>query len=194
MSAEPQRPADVPRRATGEIPLSWAMPAEVVTAAVPPRKSPVSLVTIAGALLAFAIAGFFATRLLSPDPVVVERTPDVVTPVPPGPTPPPPTAVAVVPVTPPDVKTVAVAEAPVVSGADRARAKQLVGKARRLAKDGDVDAAHDLAEKAVVADPECADCWKTVALLRKKTGDRAGSTLAKARADALSADEERVDP
>jgi len=169
------------------------MPAEVVTAAVPPPKSPVSLVTVAGALLAFAIVGFFASRLLAPSPVVVERTADVVTPVAPPPTP-PAAAIAVVPVPPPAVKTVAVAEAPVVSGADRARAKQLVGKARRLAKDGDVDAAHDLAEKAVVADPECADCWKTVALLRKKTGDRAGSTLAKARADALTGDEDRVDP
>ena len=75
------------------------------------------------------------------------------------------------------------------SAADRAKAKQFVGKARRLAKDGDVDGARDVAEKAVIADPDCVDCWKTVALLRKKTGDRDGSALAKARADALSGDD-----
>jgi predicted Zn-dependent protease len=90
-----------------------------------------------------------------------------------------------------DVQPVAAAEAAAhaVTPAARARARQLIQRARVLAKDGKVAQAHDVAEDAIAADPECGSCWKTVALLRKKTGDRAGATLAKARADALGDDD-----
>jgi len=197
---QPGAPGDVPRRATGEIPLSWAMPAEVVTSAVAVPKAPVSLVVVAGVVLCVAIAGFFISQLMSPEPLFAERS---VPPAPPSSSTTPTSVPAVaVPAPPlpveaapsmPAVQPVAVAEAPTTSAADRAKAKQLVGKARRLAKDGDLDEARDVAEKAVIADPACAECWKTVALLRKKAGDRSGATLAKARADALSGDDS-VDP
>ncbi len=89
------------------------------------------------------------------------------------------------------VQPVATAEAAAhaVTPAARARARQLIQRARVLAKGGKVPEAHTVAEQAVVADPDCGECWKTVALLRKKTGDRAGATIAKARATALGDDD-----
>ncbi len=190
MSAEPQRPSDAPRRATGDIPLSWAMPAEVVTAAVAVPKSPVSLALVAAALIVVAIGGFVVTRLMGApvaDDVVVDE-PSVAPTVPNVPVFAAAPAIAPVPVPPPSVLPVAVAEA-ANDDAGRERAKQLVARARRLAKDGNIAGARRVAEDAVVADPGCADCWKTVSLLRKKSGDKAGATLAKARADALATEQ-----
>ena len=72
MSAEPIEqltPDDVPRRAAGEIPSSWAMPAEVVTSAVAVPKAPVSLAVVAGVVLCVAVAGFVVARLMSTEPL-----------------------------------------------------------------------------------------------------------------------------
>ena len=198
MAAEPALPssASVPRRATGEIPLSWAVPAEAVTAG-PPSHRPVSLMTVFGALVVVAAVGFAIVRWMSPpavetdflDRAVVVKTPPST----------PPAVDAVVglpPPPPPSVQTVAVAEAPALASepndqatdggvAARTKARQLVARARRSAKGGDIPEARALAEAAVAADPACGGYWKTLALLRRKTGDRAGATAARARADAL---------
>ncbi len=89
------------------------------------------------------------------------------------------------------MQPVAAAEAAAhaVSPAARARARQLIQRARVLAKGGKVPEAHTVAEQAITADPDCGECWKTAALLRQKTGDRAGATIARARAVALGDDD-----
>jgi hypothetical protein len=68
--------------------------------------------------------------------------------------------------------------------ATRLRARTLIGRARRAARDGDRDQALALAEQAVAVDDGCGGCWRTLALLRRQKGDRPGAAQARARAEA----------
>jgi hypothetical protein len=65
----------------------------------------------------------------------------------------------------------------------RLRARSLVGKARRAARDGKRDLALRLAEQAVAVDDRCGGCWRTLALLRRQTGNHAGAAAARTRAN-----------
>ncbi len=68
----------------------------------------------------------------------------------------------------------------------RLRARAIIGKARVAARDGNRDKALVLAEQAVALDAGCGGCWRTLALLRRQTGDKAGAAHARARADAAN--------
>lgn len=60
----------------------------------------------------------------------------------------------------------------------------MIGRARIAARDGERDRALALAEQAVALDEGCGGCWRTLALLRLQTGDKAGAADARARAAA----------
>jgi len=186
-----------PRRTTGEIPLSWAMPAETVSDDIvaPPTRPIVTVVLVVG--LAIVAAATIAVVLAGRDTAVSERPPAATfaQPTPPTTAPEPVLPVrpapAVLPVeaadTPPaladpSVKTTGLPTGPV---GDAIKAQALLNRARLAARDGDDVKARLLAEQAVEADDVCGPCWKTLAFLRGRAGDRAGATIAKARVDAL---------
>jgi hypothetical protein len=62
----------------------------------------------------------------------------------------------------------------------------MIGKARLAARDGDREKALALADQAVALDDGCGGCWRTLALLRRQSGDKAGAAAARARADAAA--------
>jgi hypothetical protein len=69
--------------------------------------------------------------------------------------------------------------------AARLQAQDLIGRARIAARDGDESQAMVFALRAVALDPECAGCWRTVGLLRGRSGDHLLAARARARALAL---------
>ncbi|MDP2340561.1 MAG: hypothetical protein Q8O67_06370 [Deltaproteobacteria bacterium] len=193
-STDPASSSSAP--AAGSIPLSWARPAEDVSDDVPSgSRAPFVIVLV----LAIAIAGVVAVgqaMTAAPPPSV---TAPVEAPVAALPAPitsaPEPAANRVItaPVAPEDDDGVAAADpvaAPVVAApiddADRKRARVLLRAARFAAKDGDFDRASALAEDAVDKDPRCAECWATVAFLRKRAGDLDGFSAARLQARALA--------
>jgi len=193
------------RRPTGEIPLSWALPAEAVSDDVmPQRESPAASKAIAAlVLLGFAVVVFVVVLARTGNTVGAagvgdERQPTsapIVAPVPP--TAPaltetrdvvPPTPVPAFAgsssssPTPPPVATPAPAPTP---ARDTALAQKLLNRAKLAARDGDDVKGRALAEQAVEADANCESCWRTLAFMRGRAGDRAGAALARGRADAL---------
>jgi len=214
--AEPEAAVpQAPRRATGEIPRSWAMPAEAVSDAPAPTSSHTVIVGVIAAAAAVALVvaagtlGGRASTTTPPAPAVAPSTstspraaiaptmtttpaPPASAPAPPSPTPPSPTPPATPTPTPPTPEPTAVApEATPPAAADavtptRLRARAMIGKARLAARDGERDKALALAEQAVALDAGCGGCWRTLALLRRQTGDKAGAAEARARADAAT--------
>ena len=67
----------------------------------------------------------------------------------------------------------------------RLQAQDLIGRARIAARDGDESQAMVFALRSVALDPECAGCWRTVGLLRGRSGDHLLAARARARALAL---------
>lgn len=185
-----------PKRATGEIPLSWALPAEAVSEGPPPRsksRGPVLAAVVvvvvvgAAALLVWRPWASPTTEAPLPASSAVAAPPPAVSP----PTPSsPPVVVDAAPMAAAPAEAAVIdpplpASEPVVSADARAQAQVLVNRARVAARDGDDDKARELAEKAVTLDPDCGGCWRTVAFLRGRGGDRPAAALARARALAV---------
>ncbi len=199
-----------PKRATGEIPLSWALPAESVSEAQAPKTSSRTGLVAAGVLALIVVGAVMALSqrstssapstpaapspaapstastssaqpALVPAPVASAPAPvvDVVAP----PLPVAPASAAV------DVPAPATAS-PAVSREARDQAQSLISRARVAARDGDDTKARELAEQAVTLDPDCGGCWRTVAFLRGRAGDRPAAALARARALAVEQHEQ----
>jgi hypothetical protein len=197
--------SDAPRRTTGEIPLSWAVPAEAVSEDTSTDGSRSTLIATAGVVVVLVLAAVImrvnqgapttttATAAATPT-TTTTTTPETTTaPALAAPPLPEPPAEAVAAATPPEAAppeaatTTTTTEAapdatPAVTTIEQKKAKALVFAARQSAKDGEDEKATRLAELAVQTDPSCAGCWKTVALLRMRAGDKAGAAVAKARA------------
>ncbi len=206
--ADVERPQKPPhQRPTGEIPLSWALPAEDVSEASTPTSSNKSLL-IAGVGVALMV-GAVVLALRPPDRPLAPPTaqPPPAQPVA-RPKPVPPTQPAVpapldvadnAATEPTEATTAPTTTAPTTTAptttattttddggpAARLQAQDLIGRARIAARDGDESQAMVFALRAVALDPECAGCWRTVGLLRGRSGDHLLAARARARALAL---------
>ncbi len=191
-------PSKPPRqRPTGEIPLSWALPAQDVSEAPTPTSSKKSLL-IAGVGVALMVGAVFLA-LRPPDRPLAPPTAQTAPaqPVPPAQSVPPPQPAVPAPLEladnaasePREATTAPTTTAPTTTddGGPEARlqAQDLIGRARIAARDGDESQAMVFALRAVALDPECAGCWRTVGLLRGRSGDHLLAARARARALAL---------
>lgn len=203
-----------PKRATGEIPLSWALPAESVSEAQAPKTSSrtglvaagVVVLIVVGAVLALSQRSTPSTPSTPSAPSTTSTTstspaqPALV----PAPVAPAPVAGGDVVAPPLPVATPAASAAvdvpapasatPAVSREARDQAQSLIGRARVAARDGNDAKARELAEQAVTLDPDCGGCWRTVAFLRGRAGDRPAAALARARALAVEQHEQGTAP
>ena len=202
----PEEPGAASPASTGSIPPSWARPAEDVSAdVVASSRVPVALVLLL--LVGLAVAGVVISKRragVSPVvPLVTATTATTTTTLPAVVPPLPPLSRAAEPlidrgIAPEDddavapVAVVAVVDAgsdlgsAPIDDASRKRARVLLRAARFAAKAGDYDKANALAQDAVDKDPRCAECWSTVAFLRRKVGDLEGFRAARLQARALA--------
>ena len=196
--ADVERPQKPPhQRPTGEIPLSWALPAEDVSEASTPTSSNKSLL-IAGVGVALMV-GAVVLALRPPDRPLAPPTaqPPPAQPLPPPQAVPRPQPAVPAPLEladnaatePTEATTAPTTTAPTTTDdggpAARLQAQDLIGRARIAARDGDESQAMVFALRAVALDPECAGCWRTVGLLRGRSGDHLLAARARARALAL---------
>ena len=196
--ADVERPQKPPhQRPTGEIPLSWALPAEDVSEASTPTSSNKSLL-IAGVGVALMV-GAVVLALRPPDRPLAPPTaqPPPAQPLPPPQAVPRPQPAVPAPLEladnaatePPEATSAPTTTAPTTTDdggpAARLQAQDLIGRARIAARDGDESQAMVFALRAVALDPECAGCWRTVGLLRGRSGDHLLAARARARALAL---------
>lgn len=196
--ADVERPQKPPhQRPTGEIPLSWALPAEDVSEASTPTSSNKSLL-IAGVGVALMV-GAVVLALRPPDRPLAPPTaqPPPAQPLPPPQAVPRPQPAVPAPLEladnaatePTEATSAPTTTAPTTTDdggpAARLQAQDLIGRARIAARDGDESQAMVFALRAVALDPECAGCWRTVGLLRGRSGDHLLAARARARALAL---------
>ncbi len=190
------------KRATGSIPLSWARPAEDVTADTGKGTGFSAPGLVVGFLIAVVVAGVAFSQLIVPLRNPKPPTPQALTPpIEKAPEPPKPIEKAPEPATPnpqiapedDDTVAGAVAGAPkqptaadATNEASKKQAQATLRAARIAARDGDDAKAAALAEDAVDKDPRCFECWSTLAFLRGKLGDTDGQRAAKMQARALA--------
>jgi hypothetical protein len=198
------------RRPTGSIPLSWARPAEDVSADVDAAGTGVPVAAVVAFIVVAIAAGLVLARRVVPEPSA--STPSASTssastsppssastssPSSPSSPPTPPASSAPTPTPPPQPVLPAAALDPTVAPEDddtlaapldaaAKKAAQLsLKKARLAARDDDNAKAIALVEDAVAKDPRCYECWSTLAFLRGKVGDVEGQRVAKRQARAL---------
>lgn len=191
--------SETAKRPTGSIPLSWARPAEDVSAA-PSSSTKLPMATVVAlVVVAILIGGIVINRATDrlaasgvvPSPPSPQPSAPAVPPAPAAPPEPPSIASAPEPavvnpgVAPEDDDTVSGTK-PAPPAADRKRAQSLLRAARIAARDEDNAKAIALSEDAVDKDPGCFECWSTLAFLRQKTGDKDGARTARLRARSLA--------